>query len=49
VFGGAWLSIFDGTVWCRRWSEAHLARTFKVSNDPQLAEKLEIVIRLYRD
>jgi hypothetical protein len=37
---------FDGTG---SWSEAHLPRTFKVSNDPQFAEKLEAVIRLYRD
>ena len=34
-------------IWHRHGLKPHLARTFKVSNDPQFAEKLEAIIGLY--
>jgi transposase len=34
-------------IWRRHGLKPHLARTFKVSNDPQFAEKLEAIIGLY--
>jgi transposase len=36
-----------GRVWQAHGLKPHLARTFKVSNDPRFAEKLEDVIGLY--
>jgi len=36
-----------GRVWKEHGLKAHLARTFKVSNDPRFAEKLEDVMGLY--
>ena len=34
-------------IWHQHGLKPHLARTFKVSNDPQFAEKLEAIIGLY--
>jgi len=34
-------------IWHRHGLKPHLARTFKISNDPQFAEKLEAIIGLY--
>ena len=34
-------------IWRRNGLKPHLMRTFKVSNDPQFAEKLEAIIGLY--
>jgi transposase len=34
-------------IWRRHGLKPHLTRTFKVSNDPQFAEKLEAIIGLY--
>jgi transposase len=34
-------------IWRQHGLKPHLARTFKVSNDPQFAEKLEAIIGLY--
>jgi transposase len=34
-------------IWRRHGLKPHLARTFKVSNDPRFAEKLEAIIGLY--
>jgi transposase len=34
-------------IWHRHGLKPHLSRTFKVSNDPQFAEKLEAIIGLY--
>jgi transposase len=34
-------------IWHRNGLKPHLSRTFKVSNDPQFAEKLEAIIGLY--
>ena len=34
-------------IWHQHGLKPHLARTFKVSNDPQFAEKLETIIGLY--
>jgi len=34
-------------IWHKHGLKPHLARTFKVSNDPQFAEKLEAVVGLY--
>jgi transposase len=34
-------------IWHQNGLKPHLARTFKVSNDPQFAEKLEAIIGLY--
>ena len=34
-------------IWHQHGLKPHLARTFKVSNDPQFAEKLEAIIALY--
>jgi transposase len=34
-------------IWLRHGLKPHLTRTFKVSNDPQFAEKLEAIIGLY--
>jgi transposase len=34
-------------IWRRHGLKPHLMRTFKVSNDPQFAEKLEAIIGLY--
>lgn len=36
-----------GRVWREHGLKPHLSRTFKVSNDPRFAEKLEDVIGLY--
>ena len=36
-----------GRVWRAHGLKPHLARTFKISNDPRFAEKLEDVIGLY--
>jgi transposase len=36
-------------IWRRHGLKPHLARTFKVSNDPQFSEKLEAIIGLYLD
>ena len=34
-------------IWHKHGLKPHLSRTFKVSNDPQFAEKLEAIIGLY--
>jgi transposase len=34
-------------IWHKHGLKPHLARTFKVSNDPQFAEKLEAIVGLY--
>jgi hypothetical protein len=34
-------------IWHKHGLKPHLARTFKVSNDPKFAEKLEAIIGLY--
>lgn len=34
-------------IWRQHGLKPHLARTFKLSNDPQFAEKLEVIIGLY--
>ena len=34
-------------IWHRHGLKPHLSRTFKVSNDPQFAEKLEAIVGLY--
>ena len=34
-------------IWHKHGLKPHLARTFKVSNDPEFAEKLEAIIGLY--
>ena len=34
-------------IWRQHGLKPHLARTFKVSNDPEFAEKLEAIIGLY--
>jgi hypothetical protein len=34
-------------IWHQHGLKPHLARSFKVSNDPQFAEKLEAIIGLY--
>ena len=34
-------------IWHRHGLKPHLSRTFKVSNDPEFAEKLEAIIGLY--
>jgi hypothetical protein len=34
-------------IWHKHRLKPHLVRTFKVSNDPQFAEKLEAVVGLY--
>ena len=36
-----------GRIWKKHGLKPHLARTFKVSNDPQFAEKLEDIVGLY--
>lgn len=36
-----------GRIWLGHGLKPHLIRTFKVSNDPRFAEKLEDVIGLY--
>ena len=36
-----------GRVWGEHGLKPHLIRTFKVSNDPRLAEKVEDVVGLY--
>ena len=36
-----------GRIWHEHGLKPHLVRTFKVSNDPRFAEKLEEVIGLY--
>jgi len=38
-----------GKVWRAHGLKPHLARTFKVSNDPRFVEKLEDVVGLYLD
>ncbi len=38
-----------GRIWKQHGLKPHLRRTFKVSNDPQFAEKLEEVVGLYLD
>jgi transposase len=38
-----------GRVWHAHGLKPHLARTFKVSNDPQFASKLEDIVGLYLD
>jgi transposase len=38
-----------GQVWREHGLKPHLARTFKVSNDPRFVEKLEDVVGLYLD
>lgn len=38
-----------GKVWRAHGLKPHLARTFKVSNDPHFVEKLEDVVGLYLD
>ena len=34
-------------IWKRHGLKPHLVRTFKVSNDPHFAEKLEDIVGLY--
>ena len=34
-------------IWHKHGLKPHLSRTFKVSNDPQFAEKLDAIIGLY--
>jgi len=34
-------------IWHKHGLKPHLVRTFKVSNDPQFAEKLEVIVGLY--
>jgi len=34
-------------IWHKHGLKPHLSRTFKVSNDPHLAEKLEAIVGLY--
>lgn len=49
---GAALNVSDSTVgrvWRAHGLKPHLVRTFKVSNDPHFAEKLEDVVGLYLD
>ena len=36
-----------GRIWRQHGLKPHLSRTFKVSNDPQFAEKLEDIVGLY--
>jgi transposase len=36
-----------GRIWQQHGLKPHLSRTFKVSNDPQFAEKLEDIVGLY--
>ena len=36
-----------GRIWKQHGLKPHLSRTFKVSNDPQFAEKLEDIVGLY--
>src|SRR5258708_23196856 len=36
-----------GRIWRQHGLKPHLSRTFKVSNDPHFAEKLEDIVRLY--
>ena len=36
-----------GRIWKRNGLKPHLARTFKVSNDPNFSEKLEDIVGLY--
>jgi transposase len=36
-----------GRIWRRHGLKPHLSRTFKVSNDPHFAEKLEDIVGLY--
>jgi transposase len=38
-----------GRIWQRHGLKPHLSRTFKVSNDPHFAEKLEDIVGLYLD
>jgi hypothetical protein len=34
-------------IWHKHGLKPHLTRTFKLSNDPQFAEKLETIVGLY--
>jgi len=38
-----------GRIWRQHGLKPHLSRTFKVSNDPHFAEKLEDIVGLYLD
>jgi len=38
-----------GRIWQQHGLKPHLSRTFKVSNDPHFAEKLEDIVGLYFD
>lgn len=42
-----WVSASVRRIWHKNGLKPHLVDTFKVSNDPKFAEKLEAVVGLY--